>query len=158
MVSCRLADLQSSTDIQLIVASTQAYYSDEQGMGVPMPSEVADRLRDQLASHPGLVVGLAFAGDLFAGSALCVHSFGSFRAMPILNIHDLSVLPSYRGRGIGRALLAWAEDHARSLGCSHVTLEVGHDNIRARGLYRSVGYSVPENPNDPCTYFAKKAL
>ena len=64
----------------------------------------------------------------------------ALKARPLLNIHDLAVLPSYRGRGVGHALLQAAEEHARREGCCKLTLEVRDDNARARALYRSFGF------------------
>lgn len=158
MITCRTADLNNPDDIEFVVNSTSAYYADEQGMGVPMPEEVVSRLRSRLSDMPGLRAGLAFVNNEFAGSALCVQSFGSFLARPILNIHDLSVLPEFRGKGVGSALLEWSENYARETDCSHVTLEVSHDNPTAQRLYRSRGYSIPDSTSAPCTYFGKKAL
>jgi ribosomal protein S18 acetylase RimI-like enzyme len=96
-----------------------------------------------LAEHPGALVLLALAGDQDerpVGVAVCFFGLSTFRAKPLLNVHDLAVLPEHRGRGIGRALLQAAEDRARQKGCCKLTLEVRDDNTRARALYRSFGF------------------
>lgn len=55
---------------------------------------------------------------------------------------DLQTIGSRRpGQGIGRALLAWAEDQARRGGAERMLLEVREDNHRARTLYSRSGYT-----------------
>jgi GNAT superfamily N-acetyltransferase len=44
------------------------------------------------------------------------------------------------GRGVGRALLALAEQWARDHGLDRVTLETGAANARARAFYERQGY------------------
>jgi ribosomal protein S18 acetylase RimI-like enzyme len=83
---------------------------------------------------------LAFADEVAIGIAVCFVGFSTFRARPLLNVHDLAVLPQYRGKGAGRALLLAAEDHARRQGCCRLTLEVLESNSGARALYRRFGF------------------
>lgn len=45
-----------------------------------------------------------------------------------------------RGRGIGRALVAEAEERLIALGCPKVQLMVRPDNAAARGFYDAIGY------------------
>ena len=56
-------------------------------------------------------------------------------------IHDLSVIPEYRGRGIGRLLLEAVERKARNQNCSKVTLEVQENNKHARHVYEAAGFA-----------------
>lgn len=56
------------------------------------------------------------------------------------HIADLAVAPHCEGRGIGGALLRFAEDWARRHRCRHVTLAVFPGNERARALYERHGY------------------
>ncbi len=60
--------------------------------------------------------------------------------VPLLNVHDLAVVPAFRGQGVGRALLDAAERRARTRGCAKLTLEVREDNARARALYHAQGF------------------
>ena len=54
-------------------------------------------------------------------------------------LEDVIVLPRLRGRGVGRALVQAALDHAQACGCRRVTLLTDADNGRAQHLYRSLG-------------------
>lgn len=49
-------------------------------------------------------------------------------------------LPAHRGRGIGRALLAAAEAHARKEGARELRIAVLAENGVAAGLYRDAGF------------------
>jgi GNAT superfamily N-acetyltransferase len=55
-------------------------------------------------------------------------------------IEDFVVRPDLRSRGIGRRMLAVAEDLARQRGLRRLGLGVGLGNPRARALYEAVGY------------------
>ena len=62
----------------------------------------------------------------------------------VLNCHisDLVVAPQYDGKGIGSALLAFAERWAKEHRCRHMTLGVFPANERAQALYERHGYGV----------------
>jgi ribosomal protein S18 acetylase RimI-like enzyme len=136
----RKADLADSRDAAAIVTLVDSYAVDPVGGGRPLPADVRERLISALRSHPTTLVLLAFAGDEPAGVAVCFFGLSTFKARPLLNIHDLAVVPKHRGMGVGRALLQAAEQHARRAGCCKLTLEVQDDNNRARALYQSFGF------------------
>jgi len=73
-------------------------------------------------------------------------------------VHDLAVLPTARGQGIGRALLAAVEERARERGCGKLTLEVLDDNHRARTLYASFGFADYALGSPGATRFLTKTL
>ena len=54
-------------------------------------------------------------------------------------LDSLAVMPEFRNRGIGRALLSHAIAEGQRLGLA-VTLAVDPDNIGAQKLYRSLGF------------------
>jgi ribosomal protein S18 acetylase RimI-like enzyme len=55
-------------------------------------------------------------------------------------IQNLGVIPDYRGRGIGRALLLKALDGFEASGCSRAYLEVTARNEAAVRMYRDLGF------------------
>jgi ribosomal protein S18 acetylase RimI-like enzyme len=57
-------------------------------------------------------------------------------------IEMLGVAPAWRGRGIARALLKYAETVARSDGVPWLTLEVVSDNAPALQLYQNFGFKI----------------
>jgi ribosomal protein S18 acetylase RimI-like enzyme len=57
-----------------------------------------------------------------------------------LLVDNVAVAPSAQGRGVGRALLAFAERHARELGLREVRLYTNERMTSNIALYRRLGY------------------
>ena len=118
-----------------------AYARDPMGGGTGLPDAVREALPQRLADRAGFVSFLAFAGDEAVGLINCFEGFSTFAAQPLLNVHDIAVLPTHRRRGIARALLAAAEDAARRQGCCKLTLEVLSSNHAAMAAYVQQGFA-----------------
>ena len=56
-----------------------------------------------------------------------------------LYIDDLCIDEASRGTGIAQALYAQAQDHAKSMGCQFLTLNVWCGNQRAMAFYEKMG-------------------
>ena len=82
---------------------------------------------------------LARAGASYVGVALHYPTFPSFSGAPALFLEDLFVLPAYRRRGIGRALLQACIDHAAELDCGSVRWWALDWNNDAMNFYKAVG-------------------
>jgi ribosomal protein S18 acetylase RimI-like enzyme len=134
------ADLNDSQHQTAIVQLINAYARDPMGDGRDLPAAVRDRLIPGLRQHPTTLVLLAFDDATPVGVAVCFVGFSTFLARPLLNIHDLAVVPEHRGRGIGRLLLERIEAKGRELRCCKLTLEVREDNNRAQRLYQRFGF------------------
>lgn len=152
------ADFETAAHRAGILDVLNSYADDSVGGGEPLSSDVRDRLVPGLRDHPTTWVLLAVSEGRPVGVAVCFLGFSTFQARPLLNIHDLAVLPEWRGKGIGRALLANAEDRARRRGCCKLTLEVQDDNAGALGLYESFGFSDFVVGDSAPTRFLTKAL
>jgi GNAT superfamily N-acetyltransferase len=152
------ADLAKPEHERDIVALTAAYACDPMGNGAPLPPDVLARLVSGLRNHPTTIIFLAYVDNKAVGIATCFLGFSTFAARPLINIHDLAVLPDHRGEGIGRALLEAVERKARALGCSKVTLETQEHNTLARHLYEAVGFAnaVEHNSAERLLFYAKK--
>ena len=138
-----IADLDLPQHASAVVDLLDMYCRDFFGKGAPLGEDVRQRLIPGLKKAGGTCF-LAQDGEAFVGLAICLPSFSSFRARPLLNIHDIAVVPDQRGKGIGRALLSAIEEEARRRGCCKVTLEVRSDNALARDLYRRCGFRSTE--------------
>jgi ribosomal protein S18 acetylase RimI-like enzyme len=156
-VDVRLAKLDDPIDQQVILDLLDMYARDPMGDAAPLSDEVRSNLLPGLQGQPQCRVFLAWSGDRPLGLAICFLGFSTFRAQPLLNIHDLAVLPESRGLGVGRALLAAVEQEARRCGCCRLTLEVRLDNHRARRLYQRFGFETG-NGNPDAFAFWKKTL
>jgi ribosomal protein S18 acetylase RimI-like enzyme len=137
------ADLDNPAHQEAVVAMIAAYALDVMGNGAPLAPEVLARLIPGLRSHPTTLVFLAYVDGVPVGIATCFLGFSTFAARSLINIHDLAVLPEYRGHGIGESLLQAVESTACERGCVKMTLEVQERNQRARQLYERVGFGQP---------------
>ena len=123
------------------------YRQDPMGGSLPpMSDELARMLILQLCNHPMCLILLAMLGSEFTGMIISFVNISSFRAKPLLNVHDLIVKKDFRKQGIGRQLLLKAGEHARQLGCCRLTLEVRTDNKDAQRLYKSIGFGPCDAP------------
>ena len=59
-----------------------------------------------------------------------------------LHIEDLEVMPDWRGRGLGRLLMARADEVTRRLGVRAISLETQSTNVPAIRFYRKCGYEM----------------
>jgi len=134
------ADLSRTEHQRAVLDLIDAYSCDPMGDGKPLASDVRARLVDGLREHPTTLIILAFKSGEPVGVAVCFRGFSTFAARPLLNIHDLNVLPAYRGLGIGRGLIAAVEAKARELDCCKLSLEVQENNQRARRTYAASGF------------------
>ena len=82
---------------------------------------------------------IAYFDDQPAGFALYFFNFSTFLARPGLYLEDLFVKPSFRKRGIGRALLACLAQVAVDRGCGRMEWAVLNWNELALRVYRSIG-------------------
>lgn len=55
-------------------------------------------------------------------------------------IYDVWVAPEHRGKGVGKGLVSWAADWARSKGYHKIKLEVAESNGQARHVYEELGF------------------
>jgi GNAT superfamily N-acetyltransferase len=79
-----------------------------------------------------------FAGEP-AGYALYFQNFSTFLGRPGLYLEDLFVRPAFRGRAIGRSLLAHLARLAVQRGCGRFEWAVLDWNRPARDFYESLG-------------------
>jgi len=107
-------DYQLSAHRDAVVMLLDAYARDPMGGGEGLTKDVKSRLCDDLATRPTAASFIAWLGDEPVGLVNCIEGYSTFKAQPLMNIHDIAVLPDHRGAGVGQALLAAAERHART--------------------------------------------
>jgi ribosomal protein S18 acetylase RimI-like enzyme len=139
-VTIALADYRDPRDAADVVALLDAYARDPMGGGTPLGEEVKARLAGDLAANPQAFSLIARIDDTAVGLANCFIGYSTFAAAPLVNIHDVAVLPGHRGAGIGTALMAAVEAEALKRGACKITLEVLSGNHPAKALYASLGY------------------
>ena len=82
---------------------------------------------------------IAYAGTEPVGFAVWFHNYSTFAGRHGLYLEDLFVLPEWRGRGIGRALLRHLAGIAVTRGCGRMEWAVLDWNEPAIRFYESVG-------------------
>lgn len=140
-ISVRLADYASASDASAVVDLLDAYARDPAGGGEPLSAHARGHLVAELVARPQAFSILAFDGDQPVGLVNCIEGFSTFQCKPLVNVHDVAVLASHRGRGVARLMLLKAEDMARERGAVKMTLEVLSGNVSALALYRRLGYA-----------------
>ncbi|HWR77609.1 MAG TPA: GNAT family N-acetyltransferase [Thiobacillus sp.] len=118
-----------------------AYARDPAGGGEPLSDFARDNLISELAARPFMFSVLAFDGDTPVGLINAIEGFSTFACRPLVNVHDVVVASSHRGRGIAARMFAEVESIARDRGACKLTLEVLHGNASARALYQRLGFT-----------------
>jgi ribosomal protein S18 acetylase RimI-like enzyme len=74
-------------------------------------------------------------------------------------LEELYVVPERRGQGLGRALLEAAMHHAKERGAAHIDLGTSEDDVAARALYESAGFTNREGrPDGPRMLYYERDL
>jgi len=141
-VQIRSVFFDDATDCSALIKLMDVYASDPMGGGAFLPDEVKERLCRDLSTNPGAISFIAWCDESEAiGLINCFLGYSTFKARPLLNIHDIVVVPEYRRQGIGQALLAAAEAEARKRGCCKLTLEILSGNTMAMASYTRFGFA-----------------
>lgn len=78
---------------------------------------------------------------------------------PDAYLAELYVVPGRRGEGLGRALLEAAVAAAREAGAKYIHLGTSEDDVEARGLYESAGFTNREGgPDGPVMFVYEREL
>ena len=124
-----------------LIGLLDAYARDLAGGGEPLSDFVRAKLIAELAARPFIFSVLAFDGDTPVGLVNAIEGFSTFACRPLVNVHDVAVASSHRGRGIAAQMFAEVEAIARERGACKLTLEVLDGNAPARALYRRLGFA-----------------
>ena len=122
----------------------------------PGPDKLAERIR-QLLDGGDTAVLLAGAGP----DGLAVLRFRPALWSEALECYlaELYVVPTARGRGLGRALMNASMDLARDEGADYMDLGTAETDVAARALYESLGFSNREGkPDGPINYYYEREL
>ena len=109
-----------------------------------------DRLRETLFGKKKYAeVIVAYFNNEPAGFALFFHNYSTFLARPGIYLEDLFVIPSLRGKGIGKRLLIHLAKIATERNCGRLEWAVLKWNESAIKFYQSLGGT----PQDDWTVF-----
>ena len=122
----------------------------------PGPQALAERVVQLLAGGDTIVLVAGRGPD-----GLAVQRFREAIWMEALECYlaELYVVPERRGQGIGRALMEASMNVAREQGAAYMDLGTSEDDVAARALYESLGFSNREGkPDGPVNYFYEREL
>ena len=68
----------------------------------------------------------------------------------IMVLHTLVISPAVGRRGLGQDFVAFYEQYALQQGCPYLRMDTNARNLRARAMYKKLGYSEPDIV--PCTF------
>lgn len=137
---CR-ADYSNPVHARAVVMLLDAYAQDPAGGGEGLSEFAKSHLVPELAARPHAFSVLAFAGEQPVGLINCIEGFSTFACRPLVNVHDVAVLPGHRGQRVGEKMLELAERIARERGACKMTLEVLQGNHSAIRLYERIGFA-----------------
>jgi ribosomal protein S18 acetylase RimI-like enzyme len=137
----RRADYADAGDAAAVVGLLDAYAGDPAGGGEPLSDFCKVNLVRALVARPQAYSVLAFDGEQPVGLVNCIEGFSTFACRALVNVHDVAVLASHRGRGIAEQMLREAERIATERGAVKMTLEVLAGNAPAMKLYLRTGYA-----------------
>lgn len=81
------------------------------------------------------------AGDQVAGMANALLTISTAEGCPVLLLEDVIVKAAWRGRQLGRQLVAQVLDWARAAGITRVTLLADQGNAPALAFYQRLGFT-----------------
>ena len=133
-------DYLNAQDAQALVFLLDAYAQDPMGGGEALKPEASSRLCADMSRIAGAASFIAWLDGQPIGLINCFEGYSTFKAKPLLNVHDIAVLAGHRGQGVGQALLQAAEAHALARGCCKLPLEVLSGNAPAMASYKRFGF------------------
>ena len=139
---CRV-DYADPVHASALVSLLDAYAHDPMGGGAGLSDYAKTHVVAGLASRPQAFSVLAFAQNedqMPVGLVNCIEGFSTFAAKPLVNVHDVIVLPDWRGRGVAGAMLEAVVQIARDRGACKLTLEVLSGNQKALRTYAKLGF------------------
>lgn len=147
-LTATMADYKDALHADSIVRLMDVYANDIMGGGEGLSGEAKSRLVAELSSRSFAFTILVYDGDDQENGnphnaialANCFEAFSTFACQPLINIHDVIVLPGYRGIGVSQFLLDAIEEEATRRGCCKLTLEVLEGNTSAQKAYRKFGF------------------
>ncbi len=147
-------DFSDKNHRKAFVELMNGYAMHPMGLGHSLDIELMDKTIAHLkvnSSYRGIMIK---KDNEFVGLANCFINFSTFKAKPLLNIHDFIIHNNQHGKGYGQFLMKEVEEMAQANNCCRINLEVRNDNPAAMKLYQNMGY----NECDPPMYFWEKYL
>jgi GNAT superfamily N-acetyltransferase len=131
--------LAGAADFEGIFALLRAFYTETE---FPLDEAATGAALRDLLSRPelGRVWQIRLGGELVGYAAVCFGFSLEHRGRDAF-LDEIYLRPAARGRGVGRASLAFVEAACAELGVRILHLEVERDNLVGQALYRERGFA-----------------
>jgi ribosomal protein S18 acetylase RimI-like enzyme len=140
-VEVRRVDYRNASERAALTALLNHYAQDPMGGNAPLTPDALARLCDDLAARSFAFSFIAWLDNEAVGLVNCFEGYSTFKAKPLINIHDIVVHAKARGRGVGQMLMQAVEGEARHRGACKITLEVLTGNATAMKSYERFGFA-----------------
>ncbi len=147
-------DLSIKNHREALLSLMNDYMMDDMGMNAPLSINLGEKIIKGLKEQNNYLGFLLKYQGEYVSLANCFRAFSTFKAKPLINIHDFIVTPLHRKIGAGKAMLDAIAMYGEQNGFCKVTLEVRNDNEKAQRLYKKCGFV----DCDPPMYFWQKTL
>lgn len=124
-----------------LVMLSDAYAQDPMGGSHGLSDFAETNLLSPLAVRLQAYRVLNFLDDQPAELGSCIEGFLTFAGRPLVNVHDVAVLPGCRGRGVAEKVLALAQAVAEDRGACKLTLTLLSDSAGAARLYERIDFA-----------------
>ncbi len=129
----------NKNDKEQYMIFTDHFYHSE-AVEHPVPDEFREATWQELMrSDEYLECYFIEEDDIPKGFLLLAYTFSQEAGGKVCWIEEIFVEPEYRGRGLGRQCFDFIKSSIEPR-CSRIRLEVEPDNIRAKKLYKEMGY------------------
>lgn len=155
-VTTKQVDYSNPRDSEDLVRLLGEYARLDNGLEPPG----LDLVPQQLASFPTAFSVLAYedSGQTAIGLTNCFFGFSTFIGRRLVNVHDVVVTRTHRGKGVTGAMLHAVEQIAVAHDCCRLTLEVYADNSPALRAYEKYGFARDAARPDTDALFLRKPI
>lgn len=139
-IAFEFCDWNNLTHTTAFLELLNHYMLDPMGDHEPLSNEKQIKLIKGLKNHPTAEILLMKKGDIYAGMATIFTNYSTFNIQPYIYIHDVVVLDTFRGEGLGKLIIKHLTEVAKERGCCKMSLEVREDNSGAQKVYKELGF------------------
>ena len=137
----REVDYRDPRQAAELVDLLDVYARDSAGGGQALSDFTRSKLPAHLAARPAAFSVIAYDDETPVGLVNCIEGFSTFACRPLVNVHDVVVIASHRGTGVGRLMLERVIELSHRRGACKLTLEVLSGNRSAIALYEKLGFA-----------------
>jgi len=134
-ITIKQATLNDIDDIAQLLTAYRDYHGEAQKDIQSIINFVSDRIK-----HNEVMLFLAYCRDKAIGVAQLYPLYSTLSLRKVWILYDLFVDETYRGMGVGKALLERCKNFAISDGACRLELKTDYDNHAARNLYEHFGF------------------